>query len=197
MLKRLREGLGLVVARLRGVERHVELHSLRAARLREALELQLLEDVTQPERHLRALDDGGRRARVEVERERGRALNVLRERQRRVELEVREVGEPDERGQVVREREVDRPPAGGHRHGLYPVGPVGGRLLLVEVLLVDPVRVALEGERVVPEVRQQHRRDARVVVDHLALGEADLGIEHLVEVRKSEGLPVYLDLDRG
>ena len=43
-------------------------------------------------------------------------------------------------------------------------------------------------------MRQQHRRDARVVVDHLALGEAGLGIEDLVEVGERQRPPVDLDL---
>jgi hypothetical protein len=35
-------------------------------------------------------------------------------------------------------------------------------------------------------MRQQHRRDADVIVDDLRLGEAGLGIQHLVEIRDEE-----------
>ena len=44
------------------------------------------------------------------------------------------------------------------------------------------------------QVRQQHRRDPRVVLDHLALGEAGRGIEDLVEVGEREPAPLDLDL---
>src|SRR3954451_19474988 len=66
-------------------------------------------------------------------------------------------------------------------------------LLLVEVGAADAVGIALEGQGAPPQVREQRRRDPRVVVDHLALGEPRLGIEDLVEVR--EGQPPAVDVD--
>ncbi len=152
----------------------------------EALELPGLEQLAQQQRHVGALHDRRRRTRIEVERQRGGPRDVLGQRQRGVQLQVGEVGEPDERGQVARQREVDRALAGHDRHGLHPVGPVRRGLLLVEELLVHAVRVALQRQRAVAQMRQQHRRDARVVVDHLALGEAHGGVEHLVQVREPE-----------
>src|SRR5207253_9005331 len=82
-----------------------------------------------------------------------------------------------------------------HGRGAHPVGPVLRAALLVEVRGVDPVGVALERERALAQVGEQRGRDPGVVVDHLALGEADLGIEDLVEVGELE--LVTLDLDRG
>src|ERR1019366_4738697 len=34
------------------------------------------------------------------------------------------------------------------------------------------------------QVRQQRRRDAHVIIDHLPLGESSFGKQHLIEVRK-------------
>jgi len=38
-------------------------------------------------------------------------------------------------------------------------------------------------------MREQHRSDGGVVAQHVALGERDGRIEHLVEVRQGEALP--------
>ena len=47
-------------------------------------------------------------------------------------------------------------------------------------------RVALQRERAVVQVRQEHGRDAHVVVDQVALREAGLRIHHLVEVGEAQ-----------
>ena len=72
-----------------------------------------------------------------------------------MQLEVREVGGPGECGQVVGQAVVDvaRVVAAPDRRRLHPVRAVGRALLLVEVLALDAVRVALEGERPAVEVR--------------------------------------------
>ena len=62
-----------------------------------------------------------------------------------------------------------------------------GQVLLPEPLLLDPVRVALDGEAVAVEVRDQRRRDLHVVAEQVALRDrvpaVPGGEEHLVEVR--------------
>src|SRR3712207_7573316 len=58
----------------------------------------------------RALHDRGRRAGVQVEGQEARRLDVGGQRQRGVQLEVGEVGQPDERRQVLGEAEVDVAP---------------------------------------------------------------------------------------
>jgi hypothetical protein len=114
---------------------------------------------------------------------------------------VGQVGGPHERGQVVDHAEVHVRAVLGRTArddalGPYPVRPVLGTFLLVEELAFDAVRVALHRQRPALEVRQHERRHARVVVDHLALGEARLGIEDLVEVGELELLALDLDFDR-
>src|SRR5271165_2653631 len=59
-----------------------------------------------------------------------------------------------------------------------------GTVLLVEVLAVHAVGIALHRQRPAMQMRQQDRSDAYEVVDDLPLGEAGLGIKHLVKVRQ-------------
>ncbi len=123
-------------------------------------------------------------------------LQRVRVRQRGVQLQVGEVAQPHERRQVLAQAVVDLAlgaPA-PHGRGLDPVGAVGGALLLIEVLPLHAVRIALERQRPVAQVPQQHRRDLRVVVDQLGLREAGVRVEHLLEVRQPQRAPVELDL---
>ena len=76
-----------------------------------------------------------------------------------------------------------------------PVRAVRRAALLVEELLLDPVRVALQGQRPRPQVRQQDRRDPRVVVDHVALREPGARVHQLVEVRQRDRRVADVDLD--
>ena len=111
-----------------------------------------------------------------------------------MQLQVGEVGEPDQRGEVVTEDEVDVAVAGLDRLRADPLGRVRRLLLLVEVLAVYAVGVALEGQRAAAQMREHRGRDARVVVHHLALGEAGLRVEDLVEVRQRQPPAVDVDL---
>ncbi len=119
-----------------------------------------------------------------------------------VELERGEVHHPGEGGQVVDDRERElaialaRPAArGGHRCGADPRrGAVGG-VLLEEAQVLDPVRPADPGHRPVLEVGQHHRRDRRVVVEHLALGGAGARIEHLAQAADLQGPALDVDED--
>jgi hypothetical protein len=60
------------------------------------------------------------------------------------------------------------------------------------MLALDAVRIADQGHRTAAQVREQHRRDPGVVVEDLALGEAGLWVEDLVEVRDRQ--PPAVDL---
>jgi len=63
-----------------------------------------------------------------------------------------------------------------------------------DVFCADALRPAQARDRTTRDVRDQQRRDARVVVDHLALGGAGLGVEHLVEVGQAQAMTAHLDV---
>jgi len=48
---------------------------------------------------------------------------------------------------------------------------------------INAIGIALERERAVGKMRQQHRSNAHVIIDDLALGETSFGIEHFVQIR--------------
>ncbi len=84
---------------------------------------------------------------------------------------------------------------GRHLRGAHPRRRTGGGVLLEERLVGDAVRPADPGDGAVLEVRQQDRRDLGVVVEHLALGGAGAGVEHLAEVADLERAALDVDVD--
>ena len=82
--------------------------------------------------------------------------------QKGVYLQVRQVGRPHERGQIVDQDVVDIRFAAASRQWrrLHPFGREGRRVLLIEVLARDAIRVSLQGHRAVLQMRQQVGRDS-------------------------------------
>ena len=106
-----------------GVQRDVQLHALRAARLREAFEPEVLEHVADIERDLTALDDRGGRARVEIEHHHRRCLDVATARHRRVDLDRGQIGRPHKRRDLTDAAIVDAAAAiAGTAARLHPIG---------------------------------------------------------------------------
>ena len=111
----------------RRVERHVDLHPLRPGGLGERDEPEVVERVAQPARHLGALHDRGRRAGIQVEGDHRRLLGRGRAAERRVQLQIGQVGEPDERGEVVAHAVGDVAAVGvGDRRRPWPPRAGGG-----------------------------------------------------------------------
>src|SRR6185369_11394406 len=80
------------------------------------------------------------------------------------------------------------------RRGLDPFGTVDRTFLFVKEAAFNPVRVTLQRQRAVFEMRQQDGSDADVIIDDLALGEPGFGIKDLVEVRQGKDFPVERQL---
>ena len=72
-----------------------------------------------------------------------------------------------------------------------------GRILLEKELLVDPVGIALQGEGLPSQMRYQHRRYARVIVNDLTFGKAGFRVEDLVQVRQLEEPATNFDILTG
>ena len=177
----------------------VQLHALRAAGLRIPVAIALLADeLGDPA----ALDDRRGRPRVEVDHQHvGRLGGSPRADlpHRRVQLQRGQVRDVDEGRQLVDDHEVDLVAVLGRAgarqpRGAHPFRKPARHVLLEEERRVDAVRVALAGQRPAVQVGEQERRDAGVVVEHLPLAEARLGVEHLVEVGQHE--PAAVDVDR-
>src|SRR5213076_3022879 len=79
-------------------ERRVHVQTERARRLRLRLQAELDEERPQRQRDARALDETGRRSGIEIEDDLGRLARSLDAPEKRMELDGRLVGEPDERG---------------------------------------------------------------------------------------------------
>src|SRR6266545_8337554 len=75
---------------------------------------------------------------------------------------------------------------------LHPLRAMNGAIFLIEKLTFHAIWIALHCERAVLQVRQKHRRDPDVVIDHLRLGETRLRVKHLVQVRYLK-LPIVDD----
>lgn len=125
-----------------------------------------------------------RRLGVDVDEEEVGGVVGRGPREGRVELERGDVREPDERVGVVAEDEADVPPRGlgPVGEGLDERGRAGRRVLLEEAPCPDAAGEAVEGQRAITEVREEERGDAEVVLDHVQLGKAGVGIEHPVGV---------------
>src|SRR5207302_3409617 len=96
---------------------------------------------------------------------------------------------PDERGGLVDEREVDEPRLARARPGpklprRYPRGLPLRRLLVEVRLLVDAVRIPLQGEGPLAQVRDDRVSDLDVVLREVALRHAVGGVEDSLGMRE-------------
>ena len=126
-------------------------------------------------------------ARVEVDQQVVRPLDVVDPRVPRVQLDAAEVRDPREPGGVRDDGEVRVPPA--RKVDPERVQPVRMRLrnaLLVEEKPVHAVRVALHLHRPAAHVVEHAGRDVDVVLDQVALRQPGLREEDLVQVGEAD-----------
>jgi hypothetical protein len=176
--------------------------SLAAARHGERIEAHPAQHRAHDLRDLDALRQAGSLTGVEVEHESVRVLAgpvAAEPPLRNVDLERGDLREPDESREIVDERIVVDVVGMLDAAPLHPV-----RRSVVEVLLeedlagllgsADAVHPALPGRGTVFRVRDQHVRDARVVVDDLGLGRPGLRVQHLVEVGQPKAVTAHGDV---
>ena len=100
-----------------------------------------------------------------------------------VQVDAAEVDDPEQRREILDHREVDHVARRVRdRAGLDPFGPRRRRALHEERLAVGAVGIALHHHRPVGEVRQQDVGDVGVVLQQVALGDAEPRPERLREV---------------
>ena len=160
-------------------------------------EPELVHHVLHDERDLPHVPPGIPLARVEVDQEVVGPVDVVHARVPRVQVDAPEVDDPGERGRLVADREVRRPP--GREldvHGLEPVRVIGRDALLVEEPLLGAVGVALHLHRPPLDVVQHVGGDVEVVLDEVDLLQLPLREEDLVRVRDVDLAPPDLQLHR-
>ena len=170
-------------------ERHVDLESRGATRLRERRQTELIEEDLDVPSDREDVLVGVRRERVEVEEQVVRVGDVGAPRVERMELDAAEVRDEQQAGGVGDRHVVDQAllaVVAGDRAAPDPVGNVRGRRLLVEEGPLDAVGHPLHRERAPDEVREDQLGGVEVVRDEVALGVALGRPEDLVEVREAE-----------
>ena len=195
LTEREREPLGVVVGRVRAVDRHRQVQSLAARRLHDALQVELRQRVAQLERDAAAVDD-----RRGLARDRGRSPSRSGARDRRASTG----------GCAARARRGSRATraSGGRRRGSpwcrrWPRCPgavsthsgwCDGQFFSKNRGPSGPSGRPHQGGRPPGEVGEDEGRDPAVVVDDVGFAEPGCRVEHLVEVRERE--LAALDLDQ-
>ncbi len=170
------------------------MQSLATRGLHDDLEAELVEDVAQVEGHAPAVEHRGRRAGIEVEDDGRRVPRIGHRPLMGVQLERGEVGQPDERGQLLYHASLV--PAPGHDGlGWDPFRMMRRAALLEEPLAVRAVGCPHQRGRATLQVREHDRRDSPVIVDDVRFLEPRGGVEDLVEVRQGQRatLDVYVN----
>ena len=166
------------------LDAHVDVDAPRPRRLRPADQPHRVEGLVDDAGHVAHLRPGHARHRVEVDAQLVGVLHVVGAHGVRVEVDAAEVRDPREARRLVDDDLVGRPTRRERqRRDAHPLGPVVGRPLLEERLLVDPVDEPLERHRPAADARQRPVGDGDEVGHHVELGVAGLGEVDLVGVR--------------
>ena len=194
--QRLRDGPDLLLRRA-ARDRHVDMDAARAGRLHDARHREAGERVAQDERGLGDPREGDVLAGIEVEVEVVGSIDVVAARVPLIQVDAAEVHDPEESGHVLNDREVDdvtRSVLDGA--GLDPLGPRRRCAFHEEERAGSAVGVALHDHGAVAQVRQQGGRDLQIVLKEVALRDAEVRPEWLLEVGEPDFLAFDLELDR-
>ena len=105
-------------------------------------------------------------------------------------IDAAQVHQVEQAGAILGEHVADGPAVvlGIDPLGAQPGGEALGHVLLKEEIVLDAVRVALERKRPVLQVRQNQVGHVVVVIQHVALGVAFVGIKDLFQVGEFQGV---------
>ena len=144
----------------------------------------MIENLADPQSHLGALNNVGRRSRIEVKHDHCGTLDIFGECKRGMQFQRSQIRHTDQRGQVLRQNEVDIAliPMAPDGRSFHPIRPVHGRILLEEEFGVYSLWITLHGEWASCQMRQQRWRNPHVIIDHLALGESCRWIQYFVQI---------------
>ena len=205
-LEAARHQLGQLVrlgVRVAARDRHEDVDAVGAARLHVRAQLEAVERFTNEVGDANRLHEAvPRLRRVEVEDDIVRAVRLVDARVPGVHVDAVHLHHPHGRRGLVHEREVDEPRLafafarpGPELPRREPVRLALRRLLVEVRLAADAVRVALERERPVLQVRHDRRADLGVVLGEVFLRNAVSGKEHLVRAGQTHVPPADLELE--
>ena len=103
-----------------------------------------------------------------------------------IEIDATKIDEPQQRRQILDDRERDdiaRPVR--DRAGFDPVRSGFRRALHEKMRARRAVGVTLHDHRAVGEMRQQRRRDVRVILQQMGFGDGEIGPEQLAQIREA------------
>ncbi len=163
---------------------------LRAAGLDERFHLQRRECVTDDNRRLAYLIEGCARPRVKIEVDIVGTIDIVTPCVPLIEIDAPQVDQPEQRGHVVDDREIDDV-AGLVFDGARanPGWPRHRRAFHEEEFASGTVRIALHHHCAVADVRKENGRNVGVVLDQRALRNAPLRPEGFPQVRQTHLAP--------
>src|SRR6202162_2048216 len=104
--------------------------------------------------------------------------------QESMELQVSQIGGPDEGRKIINNAIIDLSALGFCDLGcLYPFRTMVRTFFFVEEKSFDAIRVSLQSNRPVFEVRKQNGRNSDVVINDVSFRKPSLRIENFIEVR--------------
>ena len=111
----------------------------------------MLKNCAKPDRDLTALNDVGRRARVEVKDHRSRTHDVLPERERWMQFDRAQVRHPDQSRQVVTKNVINIALVALAPDGncLHPIRAMFGGVLFKKRRFVHAIGITLQRERLI------------------------------------------------
>ena len=169
------------------LNRHVDVQSLRSRCFDERRHVERLERVAHDQAGGEHLVEARAGAWIEIEVHVIGPIDVVASRVPLVEIDTPQIDDPHQRGPILNHRKIDDSArAVLDVADLDPVRPRAGRPLHEEELPRRPVRIAFHDHGAVTKMRQQHCRDVRVVLQQIALRQAELLPEDLAQVRQPD-----------
>jgi hypothetical protein len=158
-------------------------YPFRSGRLRERLHAETFERVAHEERGLAHRLERSPRNRIKIEVQIVGTIDVVAACVPWVQIDAAEVHDPQQRREILHHGKIDDVARRVlDRARLDPFRTRRRRALHEEALARRAVRIALHHHRTIDEVRQERRCDVGVILQEIALGQAELGPEDLAQI---------------
>ncbi len=149
---------------------HVDVHTSGAAGLRPTFETNLFQQRSNLQSNAAYIRPSHPRARIEIDPQLIRVIEVSRPNRVWVELDASEIDDPRESGRII-DNDLFRRPARrkGEQGGAQPRRAVRGRALLIKGLSIRAIHEAFQNDRAIVNSRESSRSHREVVANDLEL----------------------------